>query len=156
MRCPYCDSDELKVIDSRAFVETNSIKRRRECIKCEKRFTTYEKIERNPIYVVKKNNSREKFNKEKLLKGLERATNKRDITRDELENFIDNIEKLLQNSLKNEISTRELGELVLERLKELDVVAYIRFASVYKKFDDIKSFIELIENMKKEKKWWKL
>lgn len=152
MRCPYCDSDELKVIDSRAFVETNSIKRRRECIKCEKRFTTYEKIERNPIYVVKKNNSREKFNKEKLLKGLERATNKRDITRDELENFIDNIEKLLQNSLKNEISTRELGELVLERLKELDVVAYIRFASVYKKFDDIKSFIELIENMKKEKK----
>lgn len=151
MRCPYCNSDELKVIDSRSFYETNSIKRRRECIKCEKRFTTYEKIEENPIYVVKKNNSREKFNREKLLKGLERATNKRDITRDKLESFIDEIEKIIQNGFKNEIRTKDLGELVLKRLKELDVVAYIRFASVYKKFDDIKSFIELIEDMKRER-----
>lgn len=150
MRCPYCNSEELKVVDSRAFEETNSIKRRRECIKCEKRFTTYEKIEKNPLYVVKKNNSREKFDREKLLRGLERATNKRAISRNELENFIDAIERNIQNNLKNEITTKELGELVLRKLKKLDVVAYIRFASVYKKFDDVKSFIELIENMKKE------
>ncbi|MGL4210070.1 MAG: transcriptional regulator NrdR, partial [Cetobacterium somerae] len=132
--------------------ENNSIKRRRVCNSCEKRFTTYERIEENPIYVVKKNKSREKFNKEKLLRGLERATNKRNISRDDLEKFIADVEKVIQNTLKNEITTQELGELVLEKLKVLDEVAYVRFASVYKEFDDIKSFIDVVEDIKKDKK----
>ncbi|MBC2850560.1 transcriptional repressor NrdR [Cetobacterium sp. 8H] len=152
MRCPFCNSEDTKVIDSRAFPENNSIKRRRECNSCEKRFTTYERIEENPIYVVKKNKSRERFNKEKLLRGLERATNKRNISRDDLEKFIAEVEKVIQNTLKNEITTQELGELVLEKLKNLDEVAYVRFASVYKEFDDIKSFIDTVEDIKKDKK----
>lgn len=155
MRCPFCNSEDTKVIDSRAFSENNSIKRRRECNSCERRFTTYERIEENPIYVVKKNKSREKFNKEKLLRGLERATNKRNISRDDLERFIADVEKVIQNTLKNEITTQELGELILEKLKELDEVAYVRFASVYKEFDDIKSFIDVVEDIKKDKKLWR-
>lgn len=152
MRCPFCNSDDTKVIDSRGFVENNSIKRRRECNSCERRFTTYERIEENPIYVVKKNKSREKFNKEKLLRGLERATNKRNISRDDLEKFITDVEKIIQNTLKNEITTQDLGELILVKLKTLDEVAYVRFASVYKEFDDIKSFIDIVEDIKKDKK----
>lgn len=152
MRCPFCNSDDTKVIDSRGFVENNSIKRRRECNSCERRFTTYERIEENPIYVVKKNKSREKFNKEKLLRGLERATNKRNISRDDLEKFITDVEKIIQNTLKNEITTQDLGELILGKLKTLDEVAYVRFASVYKEFDDIKSFIDIVEDIKKDKK----
>lgn len=151
MRCPFCNSEDTKVIDTRAFIETNSIKRRRECNVCEKRFTTYERIEEIPIYVVKKNKSRERFNKEKLLKGLERATNKRNISRDQLEQFIIEIEKIIQNTLKSEITTKELGELVLKRLKKMDEVAYVRFASVYMQFDDIKSFIDIVEDIKKDK-----
>lgn len=152
MRCPFCNSEDTKVIDTRAFIETNSIKRRRECNSCEKRFTTYERIEETVIYVVKKNKSREKFNKEKLLRGLERATNKRNISRDELEKFILDIERSIQNSLKSEITTQDLGELVLDKLKDLDEVAYVRFASVYKEFNDIKSFIDIVEDIKKDKK----
>ncbi|MGL5904485.1 MAG: transcriptional regulator NrdR, partial [Cetobacterium sp.] len=136
MRCPFCNSEDTKVVDSRAFSENNSIRRRRECNSCEKRFTTYEKIEENPIYVVKKNKSREKFNREKLLRGLERATNKRNISRDNLDAFIADIERVIQSTWKNEITTQGLGELVLNKLKELDEVAYVRFASVYKEFDD--------------------
>lgn len=151
MRCPFCNSDDTKVIDTRAFLGSNSIKRRRECNNCEKRFTTYERIEESIIYVVKKNQSREKFNKEKLLRGLERATNKRNISRDELENFILDIERNIQNSLKTEITTQDLGELVLSKLKVLDEVAYVRFASVYKEFKDIKSFIDIVEDIKKDK-----
>ncbi|MGL5796628.1 MAG: transcriptional regulator NrdR [Cetobacterium sp.] len=151
MRCPFCNSEDTKVVDSRAFSENNSIRRRRECNSCEKRFTTYEKIEENPIYVVKKNKSREKFNREKLLRGLERATNKRNITRDNLDAFIADIERVIQNTWKNEITTQGLGELVLNKLKELDEVAYVRFASVYKEFDDIKSFIDIVEDIKKDK-----
>lgn len=152
MRCPFCNSEDTKVIDTRAFIETNSIKRRRECNNCEKRFTTYERIEETVIYVVKKNKSREKFNKEKLLRGLERATNKRNISRDQLEKFILDIERFIQNSLKNEITTQDLGDLVLDKLKDFDEVAYVRFASVYKEFNDIKSFIDIVEDIKKDKK----
>ncbi|MGL5378165.1 MAG: transcriptional regulator NrdR [Cetobacterium sp.] len=151
MRCPFCNSEDTKVVDSRAFSENNSIRRRRECNSCEKRFTTYEKIEENPIYVVKKNKSREKFNREKLLRGLERATNKRNISRDNLDAFIADIERVIQSTWKNEITTQGLGELVLNKLKELDEVAYVRFASVYKEFDDIKSFIDIVEDIKKDK-----
>lgn len=151
MRCPFCGSEDTKVVDSRTFSDV-SIKRRRECNSCEKRFTTYERIEELPIYVVKKNNSREKFNKDKLRKGLERATNKRDVSREDLENFINEVEKHIQNSLKSEITTKELGELVLNKLRNLDEVAYVRFASVYKEFTDVKSFIDLVEAMEKDKK----
>ena len=149
MKCPYCDSENTKVIDSRAYSEGYSIKRRRVCNDCNKRFTTYEKVEEVPFYVVKKDNSREKFDQEKVMKGLIRATVKRNISVEALEAFVLDIEKQLQNSLKNEISTRDLGELIMEKLKYLDEVAYVRFASVYKDFKDIKSFIEIVEDIKK-------
>ncbi|MBC2856600.1 MAG: transcriptional regulator NrdR [Cetobacterium sp.] len=152
MKCPFCGYEDTKVIDSRAFLEGSAIKRRRECSNCEKRFTTYEKVEEIQIYVVKKDKRREKFFKEKLLRGLTIATIKRNISRDTLEEFVVEIEKTIQNTLKNEISTKDLGELVLEKLKELDEVAYVRFASVYKQFNDIKSFIDIVEDIKKDKK----
>jgi len=153
MKCPYCDADDTKVIDSRAFMEGYSIKRRRECISCGKRFTTYEKVdEDNAIYVVKKDNRRDRFDSNKLLRGLMTATVKRNVSKEKLEMLVNDVEKTIQNSLKNEISTKELGEMVLERLKEMDQVAYVRFASVYKEFDDVKSFLEVVENMEKNKK----
>lgn len=150
MKCPNCDSENTRVVDSRAYSDGYSIKRRRECNSCGKRFTTYEKVEETTFYVVKKDNSREKFDREKLMKGLVRATVKRNISLEELEVFLIDLEKNIQNSLKNEITTRELGELVMEKLKYLDEVAYVRFASVYKEFDDIKSFIEIVENIKRK------
>lgn len=152
MRCPFCGSEDTKVVDSRSFMEGFSIKRRRECIQCEKRFTTYEKVEETPLYIVKKDKRRERFDKNKLLNGLIRATIKRNISREELDTFVLEIEKYIQNSLKNEITSQELGELVMERLLEMDEVAYVRFVSVYKEFNDIKSFIELVENISKNRK----
>lgn len=149
MKCPYCDSEDTKVIDSRSYSDGYSIKRRRACNDCRKRFTTYERIEELPFYVVKKDNSREKFSREKVKKGLIRATVKRNISMEALDTFILDIEKHLQNSLNNEISTMDLGELIMEKLKHLDEVAYVRFASVYKDFKDIRSFIEIVENIKK-------
>ena len=149
MKCPYCDSENTKVIDSRSYSEGYAIKRRRACNDCKKRFTTYEKVEEVPFYVVKRDNSREKFDREKVMKGLIRATVKRNISMEALETFILDIEKQLQNSLNNEISTTDLGELIMEKLKYLDEVAYVRFASVYKDFKDIKSFIEIVEDIKK-------
>ena len=116
---------------------------------CLKRFSTYERFEENQIYVVKKDNRRVRYDREKLLRGLTFATVKRNISRDQLEEIMTDIEKGLQNSLLNEISSKELGEKVLEKLRELDQVAYVRFASVYKEFNDIKSFIEIVEEMKK-------
>lgn len=152
MRCPFCGSEDTKVVDSRSFMEGFSIKRRRECIQCEKRFTTYEKVEETPLYIVKKDKRRERFDRNKLLNGLIRATIKRNISREELDIFVLEIEKYIQNSLKNEITSQELGELVMERLLEMDEVAYVRFVSVYKEFNDIKSFIELVENISKNRK----
>ena len=152
MRCPFCGSEDTKVVDSRSFMEGFSIKRRRECIQCEKRFTTYEKVEETPLYIVKKDKRRERFDRNKLLNGLIRATIKRNISREELDTFVLEIEKYIQNSLKNEITSQELGEIVMERLLEMDEVAYVRFVSVYKEFNDIKSFIELVENISKNRK----
>ena len=149
MKCPYCDSENTKVIDSRSYSEGYSIKRRRVCNDCNKRFTTYEKVEEVPFYVVKKDNSREKLDTEKIMKGLLRATVKRNVSVEALEAFVLDIEKQLQNSLKNEISTGDLGELIMEKLKYLDEVAYVRFASVYKDFKDIKSFMEIVEDINK-------
>lgn len=148
MKCPFCSSEDTKVVDSRTATD-GSTKRRRECNNCQKRFSTYERFEENQIYVVKKDNRRVRYDREKLLRGLTFATVKRNISRDQLEEIMTDIEKGLQNSLLNEISSKELGEKVLEKLRELDQVAYVRFASVYKEFNDIKSFIEIVEEMKK-------
>ena len=150
MNCPFCNNSDTRVVDSRLFINGNSIKRRRECTACKKRFTTYEKVEERAIYVVKKDKSREKFDKEKLMRGLSIATIKRNISRDTLEEFVLEIERSLQNSLDSEISTSDLGEIVLKKLKELDEVAYVRFASVYRQFKDINTFMEEIKSLMKE------
>ncbi|MCF2611959.1 MULTISPECIES: transcriptional regulator NrdR [Fusobacterium] len=151
MRCPFCNSSDTKVVDSREFVNGNSIKRRRECLECKKRFTTYEKIEERALYVIKKDKSREKFDRNKIIRGLTIATSKRNISRDTIEEFVLKIERKLQNSLESEISTKYVGELVMEELKNLDEVAYVRFVSVYKEFNNIKDFIEIVENIKGKK-----
>ena len=150
MKCPFCNSEDTKVVDSRSFMDRYSIKRRRECIKCEKRFTTFEKVEETPLYIVKKDKRRDKFDRNKLMRGLVAATVKRNISRESLETFVLEIEKTIQNSLRWEITTQELGEMVMERLKSIDQVAYVRFASVYKEFNEIKSFIEIVENINKD------
>lgn len=151
MRCPFCNSSDTKVVDSREFVNGNSIKRRRECLECKKRFTTYEKIEERALYVIKKDKSREKFDRNKIIRGLTIATSKRNTSRDTIEEFVLKIERKLQNSLESEISTKYVGELVMEELKNLDEVAYVRFVSVYKEFNNIKDFIEIVENIKGKK-----
>ncbi|HEY4532657.1 MAG TPA: transcriptional regulator NrdR [Fusobacterium sp.] len=152
MRCPFCGSEDTKVVDSRSYLEGNSIKRRRECVICQRRFSTFERVEEVPLYVIKKDQRRVPFNREKVMRGLTSATVKRNISREELEKIVYEVEKNIQNTLKNEITTRELGEMILEKLKKIDQVAYVRFASVYKEFNDVKSFVELIEEMEREKK----
>ncbi len=138
MKCPVCGYPESKVIDSRPITEGNSIRRRRECLACQKRFTTFEVIESVQLIVVKKNGGKELFDKQKMLAGILKATEKRPV--DALE-LVDEIEAELQNSLRQEISSTELGELVMQKLKERDEVAYVRFASVYREFRDIESFL---------------
>ncbi|AYZ73858.1 transcriptional repressor NrdR [Fusobacterium necrophorum] len=152
MRCPFCGSEDTKVVDSRSYLEGNSIKRRRECVICQRRFSTFERVEEVPLYVIKKDQRRVLFDREKVMRGLTFATVKRNIGREDLEKIVYEVEKNIQNTLKNEITTRELGEMILEKLKKIDQVAYVRFASVYKEFDDVKSFLELIEEMEREKK----
>ena len=147
MECPYCGAIDTKVIDSRPYSIDNSIKRRRECIICGERFTTYEKIEPIPIFVVKKNKIKEVFDKNKLLKGLERAVIKRDINLEALERFVKEVEDTIRKTNHLEIESTELGELVMDKLKKLDEIAYIRFASVYKDFSDVRSFVKEIEGM---------
>lgn len=153
MKCPYCSFLESKVIDSRPADEGERIRRRRECLKCGKRFTTYENIESVPIVVIKKDKSRETFDRNKLLTGLLRACEKRPVTLDMLEVIVDEIEALLQNSLDREVSSQRIGTFAMEKLKNVDEVAYVRFASVYRQFKDINSFMEelsTIINSRKE------
>ena len=140
MKCPYCGYQESKVVDSRHSDDGVSIRRRRECLKCQKRFTTFEPIESVSFVVVKKDKTRESFDRMKLLNGLVRACEKRPVTMSQLENAVSDIEQSLQATMKNEISTTEIGELVMDKLKELDEVAYVRFASVYRQFKDITTF----------------
>ena len=150
MRCPYCGFPESKVLDSRPVSEGNSIKRRRECHECQKRFTTFEVLESVQIFVLKKNGTKELFDRTKLLAGVLKATQKRPVNADEL---VAEIENELQNSLKNEVTTAEIGEMVMKKLKERDQVAYVRFASVYREFTDVENFLsELMElkNVTKE------
>ena len=150
MKCPFCGFEESKVIDSRPTDEGQRIRRRRECLQCCKRFTTYEIIESLPIIVIKKDKSRETFNRDKLMTGLLRACEKRPVSIDTLDNMIDEIETVLQNSLDREVSSEKIGELVMEKLKKIDEVAYVRFASVYRQFRDINTFMrelnKLLEN----------
>ena len=141
MRCPYCAYPESKVIDSRPTDENNSIRRRRECLSCGKRFTTYETVESVPLVVVKKDGSRQSFDRQKILNGMVRACDKRSVTLQTLEQSVADIEQRLLNSMDREIPTERVGELVMEELKKIDQVAYERFASVYRQFQDIDSFV---------------
>ena len=140
MKCPFCGYTESKVIDSRPTDENERIRRRRECIQCSKRFTTYETIEDVPIIVIKKDRSREVFDRNKILKGMLRACEKRKVTVADLDAKIDEIEASLQSSVDREVTSARIGELIMEKLKEIDEVAYVRFASFYKEFDSAESF----------------
>ena len=151
MKCPYCGHMEDKVIDSRPTEEGSAIRRRRECIKCAQRFTTYEKVESLPIVVIKKDKTREMFDREKLLAGLTRACEKRPVETSTLDRLVDKIESDLQNTLKREISTKEIGEKVMEGLKDIDEVAYVLFASVYRQFKDVSTFIAEVNKLLTDK-----
>lgn len=140
MKCPFCDHIDSKVIDSRPTEEGSAIRRRRECISCGNRFTTYEKVETIPLVVIKNDNSREPFERQKLLTGIMHACVKRPVPISKIENIVNNIEATLSNSLKREIPSTEIGKMVMEYLKETDEIAYVRFASVYRKFQDIDMF----------------
>ena len=141
MKCPFCANPESKVVDSRPADEGASIRRRRECLACHKRFTTYEMMESLPLMVVKKDGSRQSFDRNKVLSGLIRACEKRPVSFDTLEGIVNEVEQALQNELKQEISSAEIGELVMDKLKRVDQVAYVRFASVYRQFKDIDTFM---------------
>ncbi|HEY8350790.1 MAG TPA: transcriptional regulator NrdR [Clostridia bacterium] len=150
MKCPYCGYLEDKVIDSRPTDEYSAIRRRRECNRCMRRFTTYEKVESIPLMVIKKDKTRQPFDREKLINGLLRACEKRPVSVDTLEKLADEIELQILNSLKREITTKEIGEMVMARLKDIDEVAYVRFASVYRQFKDINTFMEELHKLLKE------
>jgi len=150
MKCPFCGYSESKVVDSRPAEEGATIRRRRECLSCQKRFTTYEIMERLPLIVVKKDGSRQTFDKQKLVNSMLKACEKRRIPLTELTNVADDIEQELQNSLEREIKTTDIGEMIMSGLKNLDEVAYVRFASVYRQFRDINSFMDELNKLLKE------
>lgn len=147
MKCVYCSSQESKVLDSRSTDELNSIRRRRECLGCGRRFTTYETVETVPVLVVKKDGSRQPFNLEKIKFGMIKACEKRPVSITQIEKMAQDIEKQIQNSLKQEISSTEIGEMVMTKLRAVDEIAYVRFASVYRQFKDVTNFIKLITEM---------
>ena len=151
MRCPFCSHPESKVIDSRPAEEGASIRRRRECLACRKRFTTYETMECLPLVVVKKDGSRQSFDRNKVMAGLIRACEKRPVPYSTLESMVSEIEQVLQNKMEREISSAEIGELVMERLKQIDDVSYVRFASVYRQFKDINTFISELSKLLEDK-----
>ena len=151
MKCPYCGYSESKVIDSRPTDEGERIRRRRECLNCAKRFTTYEVIETVPVVVVKKDKSREAFDRNKLLNGLLRACEKRPVPLETLERIVDEIETLLHNSLDREVPSTLIGTYAMDKLKKVDEVAYVRFASVYREFKDINTFMDELNKIKAER-----
>lgn len=151
MRCPFCSHPESKVIDSRPAEEGASIRRRRECLACRKRFTTYETMECLPLVVVKKDGSRQSFDRNKVMAGLIRACEKRPVPYSTLEAMVGEIEQVLQNQMEREISSAQIGELVMERLKKIDDVSYVRFASVYRQFKDINTFISELSKLLEDK-----
>ena len=150
MKCPYCGFGESRVIDSRPTEDDEKIRRRRECLSCGRRFTTYEIVESTPLMVVKKDKSRQLFDREKLLRGIVRACDKRPVTAEQLDGVVDRIEQTYLNRLVREVSSEELGEAVLLELKKLDKVAYIRFASVYRDFSDVDTFVEELIKLQRE------
>ncbi len=152
MKCMYCGCLESKVIDSRLNEDGTSIRRRRECVNCGKRFTTYETIETTPILVIKRNGTRQALDVNKIKSGIIRACEKRPVPMAEIEKIVSDIEKHIHNSLEQEISSQQIGELVMEKLKNLDEVAYVRFASVYRQFKDINTFLSEIQDMMKKNK----
>ena len=147
MKCPFCSFEESKVVDSRSTDDNTTIRRRRECLRCNKRYTTYEKIEDFPILVIKKDLTIENFNKEKIINGLIIACQKRPISRKQMEDLANDIEKTISNSMLTEIPSKDIGEMVMNKLKELDEISYVRFASVYRQFKDINTFLEEIKNL---------
>ena len=151
MKCPYCGDQESKVVDSRHSDDGLSIRRRRECLACQRRFTTYETVESLPISVVKKDGSRQAFDRNKVLNGMLRACEKRPVPLASLEQAASEIEQIIQNSLEREVRSEDIGELVMERLKKLDEVSYVRFASVYRQFKDIHSFMDELNKFLEEK-----
>ncbi len=151
MKCPYCGFQESKVIDSRHSEDSTSIRRRRECLSCQKRFTTYETVESLPIVDIKPDGSRQSFDRNKLINGMVRACEKRPVSLSAIESAVTEIEQIIQNSLEREVKTSYIGELVMERLKPLDEVAYVRFASVYRQFKDINSFMTELNKLLEEK-----
>lgn len=151
MRCPFCNHIETKVLDSRHNEDHSSIRRRRECLKCQKRFTTYEKVEDLPIYVIKRDGTREPFDKRKILNGLIKSCEKRPVSITSIESIADDVEKTIFNSMDQEVTSFYIGELVMERLKKLDDVAYVRFASVYRHFKDINTFMDELQRLLQEK-----
>ena len=152
MRCPFCENEDTKVIDSRHTEEGHAIRRRRECEKCGKRFTTYEKIEEIILMVIKKDGSREAFDRSKIMNGIMKACEKRPVPLSEIEKVVDDIERGLNNMMEKEVKSTFIGELIMDNLKELDEVAYVRFASVYRQFTDINTFVAEIENLLGSKK----
>lgn len=148
MKCPFCGYTESKVVDSRPTDDSERIRRRRECLRCQKRFTTYEVVETVPIIVIKKNGMQEPFDREKLLRGVLRACEKRPVPVEKLEKLVTDIETELQNFMQREVTSETIGELALAALREVDEVAYVRFASVYRRFKDIDSFLEELEKLR--------
>lgn len=151
MKCPFCGCLDSKVLDSRPADEFTAIRRRRECVECGRRFTTYEKIDEIPLVVVKKDGRREVFERNKILSGIIKACEKRSVSIKQMENVIDDIEKELRNKMDSEISSEKIGEMVMMKLSELDEVAYVRFASVYRQFKDVNSFMDELERLLKKK-----
>lgn len=147
MKCIFCGYADSKVIDSRAAEDTNSIRRRRECLKCGKRFTTYEMVESSPILVIKNDNSRQSFDPQKIKKGIIKACEKRPVSMTQIDDIIAEIEKKISNSLEQEIKSSEIGEMVMEALKKIDEISYVRFAAVYRRFKDITTFINFLNNV---------
>lgn len=148
MKCPFCGYAESKVTDSRP-TDDSSIRRRRECLSCQRRFTTYEVLDNPPLIVIKRDGTRQSFSKDKIINGLVKACEKRPVTFEQINHIVENVQQSLRNSLENEVSSLHIGELVMENLKQLDQVAYVRFASVYRQFKDVESFIDELNSLLK-------
>ena len=149
MKCPYCGEENTKVIDSRPAEENNAIRRRRQCLKCKKRFTTYEKVENIPLIVIKKDDIREPYDRGKIEAGIVKSCHKRPVSYEQIVSAVEDVENKIFNMEKKEISSRAIGEIVMERLKELDQVAYVRFASVYREFKDVNTFMDELKKLLK-------
>ena len=151
MKCPYCSWEESKVVDTRPIEEKSAIRRRRECLKCFKRFTTYEKVEEVPVMVIKKDGRREAFSRKKILNGLLKSCQKRPVPMKEIERLVDEVEKQVYNSAEREVTSQQSGEMIKNQLKDIDEVSYVRFASVYRQFKDINTFMDELSKLIKEK-----